>query len=254
MDNAPPENLVRKALQMRQFKSQAEAEAAGVYVSKVKSYVKREGRLTKGQEKALADYWPTMGIDYADAPLSLSDVFGRTAPVVVEIGFGMGKSLVEMAAASPDKDFIGIEVHRPGVGACLSDAGDQGVENLRVMEHDAVEVLKNMIPDGSLSRLQLFFPDPWHKKRHHKRRIVQSEFAELVRTKLAIGGCFHMATDWEAYAEHMAEVMNNAPGYTNTAEEGDYVPRPEYRPITKFETRGQKLGHGVWDLIYERTK
>ncbi|BCO17396.1 tRNA (guanosine(46)-N7)-methyltransferase TrmB [Alteromonas sp. McT4-15] len=239
---------------MRQFKSQAEAEAAGVYVSKVKSYVKREGRLTKGQEKALADYWPTMGIDYADAPLSLSDVFGRTAPVVVEIGFGMGKSLVEMAAASPDKDFIGIEVHRPGVGACLSDAGDQGVENLRVMEHDAVEVLKNMIPDGSLSRLQLFFPDPWHKKRHHKRRIVQSEFAELVRTKLAIGGCFHMATDWEAYAEHMAEVMNNAPGYTNTAEEGDYVPRPEYRPITKFETRGQKLGHGVWDLIYERTK
>ena len=254
MDNAPPENLVRKALQMRQFKSQAEAEAAGVYVSKVKSYVKREGRLTKGQEKALADYWPTMGIDYADAPLSLSDVFGRTAPVVVEIGFGMGKSLVEMAAASPDKDFIGIEVHRPGVGACLSDAGDQGVENLRVMEHDAVEVLKNMIPDGSLSRLQLFFPDPWHKKRHHKRRIVQSEFAELVRTKLAIGGCFHMATDWEAYAEHMAEVMNNAPGYTNTAEEGDYVPRPEYRPITKFESRGQKLGHGVWDLIYERTK
>ncbi|WDT86414.1 tRNA (guanosine(46)-N7)-methyltransferase TrmB [Alteromonas sp. 009811495] len=239
---------------MRQFKSQAEAEAAGVYVSKVKSYVKREGRLTKGQEKALADYWPTMGIDYADAPLSLSDVFGRTAPVVVEIGFGMGKSLVEMAAASPDKDFIGIEVHRPGVGACLSDAGDQGVENLRVMEHDAVEVLKNMIPDASLSRLQLFFPDPWHKKRHHKRRIVQSEFAELVRTKLAIGGCFHMATDWEAYAEHMAEVMNNAPGYTNTAEEGDYVPRPEYRPITKFETRGQKLGHGVWDLIYERTK
>ena len=239
---------------MRQFKSQAEAEAAGVYVSKVKSYVKREGRLTKGQEKALADYWPTMGIDYADAPLSLSDVFGRTAPVVVEIGFGMGKSLVEMAAASPDKDFIGIEVHRPGVGACLSDAGDQGVENLRVMEHDAVEVLKNMIPDGSLSRLQLFFPDPWHKKRHHKRRIVQSEFAELVRTKLAIGGCFHMATDWEAYAEHMAEVMNNAPGYTNTAEEGDYVPRPEYRPITQFETRGQKLGHGVWDLIYERTK
>ncbi|MEC8375349.1 MAG: tRNA (guanosine(46)-N7)-methyltransferase TrmB, partial [Pseudomonadota bacterium] len=178
---------------MRQFKSQAEAEAAGVYVSKVKSYVKREGRLTKGQEKALADYWPTMGIDYADAPLSLSDVFGRTAPVVVEIGFGMGKSLVEMAAASPDKDFIGIEVHRPGVGACLSDAGDQGVENLRVMEHDAVEVLKNMIPDGSLSRLQLFFPDPWHKKRHHKRRIVQGEFAELVRSKLAIGGCFHMA-------------------------------------------------------------
>lgn len=254
MDNAPPENWVSKALHMRQFKSQAEAEAAGVYVSKVKSYVKREGRLTKGQEKALADYWPSMGIDYVNAPLSLTELFGRTAPVVVEIGFGMGKSLVEMAAASPDKDFIGIEVHRPGVGACLSDAGEKGVENLRVMEHDAVEVLKNMIPDGSLSRLQLFFPDPWHKKRHHKRRIVQAEFAELVRSKLAIGGCFHMATDWEHYAEHMAEVMNSLEGYKNTATDGNYVERPDYRPITKFETRGQKLGHGVWDLIYERTK
>ena len=239
---------------MRQFKSQAEAEAAGVYVSKVKSFVKREGRLTKAQEKALEDYWPTKGIDYAEAPLSLSEIFGRSAPVVVEIGFGMGKSLVEMAANAPEKDFIGIEVHRPGVGACLAVASEQGVENLRVMDHDAVEVLKNMIPDGSLSRLQLFFPDPWHKKRHHKRRIVQPEFVELVRTKLAIGGCFHMATDWEQYAEHMLDVMINADGYTNTATDGDYVPRPDYRPITKFETRGQKLGHGVWDLIFERTK
>ena len=191
---------------MRQFKSQAEAEAAGVYVSKVKSFVKREGRLTKAQEKALEDHWPTKGIDYAEAPLSLSEIFGRSAPVVVEIGFGMGKSLVEMAANAPEKDFIGIEVHRPGVGACLAEASEQGVENLRVMDHDAVEVLKNMIPDGSLSRLQLFFPDPWHKKRHHKRRIVQPEFVELVRTKLAIGGCFHMATDWEQYAEHMLDV------------------------------------------------
>ena len=177
---------------MRQFKSQAEAEAAGVYVSKVKSFVKREGRLTKAQEKALEDHWPTKGIDYAEAPLSLSEIFGRSAPVVVEIGFGMGKSLVEMAANAPEKDFLGIEVHRPGVGACLAEASEQGVENLRVMDHDAVEVLKNMIPDGSLSRLQLFFPDPWHKKRHHKRRIVQPEFVELVRTKLAIGGCFHV--------------------------------------------------------------
>ncbi len=229
---------------MRQFKSQAEAEAAGVYVSKVKSFVKREGRLTKAQEKALEDHWPTKGIDYADAPLSLPDIFGRSAPVVVEIGFGMGKSLVEMAANAPEKDFIGIEVHRPGVGACLAEASEQGVENLRVMDHDAVEVLKNM----------LFFPDPWHKKRHHKRRIVQPEFVELVRSKLAIGGCFHMATDWEQYAEHMLDVMTNADGYANTATDGDYVPRPDYRPITKFETRGQKLGHGVWDLIFERTK
>ena len=239
---------------MRQFKSQAEAEAAGVYVSKVKSFVKREGRLTKAQEKALEDHWPTKGIDYAEAPLSLSEIFGRSAPVVVEIGFGMGKSLVEMAAASPEKNYFGIEVHRPGVGACLAEAGEQSLTNLRLMEHDAVEVLKNMIPDGSLSRLQLFFPDPWHKKRHHKRRIVQTEYAELVRSKLALGGCFHMATDWEQYAEHMLDVMINADGYTNTAPDGDYVPRPDYRPITKFETRGQKLGHGVWDLIFERTK
>lgn len=238
---------------MRQFKSQAEAEAAGVYISKVKSYVKREGRLTKGQEKALEEHWPTMGIEYRNETISLVEVFDRDAPVVLEIGFGMGKSLVEMAAAAPTKNFIGIEVHKPGVGACLGDAGELGLSNLRVMEHDAVEVLKNMLPDESLSRLQLFFPDPWHKKRHHKRRIVQAEFVELIRTKLAIGGHLHMATDWEPYAQHMAEVVNNNSAYTNTAEEGDYVPRPDYRPITKFETRGQKLGHGVWDLIYERT-
>lgn len=239
---------------MRQFNSQAEAEAAGVYVSKVKSFVKREGRLTKAQTRAIEAFWPTMGIDYQNAKLDLSVLFNRTAPVVIEIGFGMGKSLVEMAAAAPEKNFIGIEVHRPGVGACLAEAGELGLTNLRVMDHDAVEVLKNMIPDSALSRLQLFFPDPWHKKRHHKRRIVQPEFAALIKTKLQIGGCFHMATDWEPYAEHMAEVMNATEGYANTADEGNYVPRPEYRPITKFETRGQKLGHGVWDLIYERAQ
>lgn len=238
---------------MGQYKNQAEAEAAGVYISKVKSYVKREGRLTRGQARALEQFWPTMGIEFADQPLDLAEVFGRRAPVVMEIGFGMGKSLVEMAANAPDHDFIGIEVHRPGVGACLQEAGELGLTNLRVMEHDAVEVINKMLPEQSLARLQLYFPDPWHKKRHHKRRIVQPEFAQTVRSRLAIGGHFHMATDWENYAEHMAEVMNQAEGYKNTASDGDYVPRPDYRPITKFETRGQKLGHGVWDLIYERT-
>ncbi|MBD3586437.1 tRNA (guanosine(46)-N7)-methyltransferase TrmB [Salinimonas sp. HHU 13199] len=237
---------------MGQYKSQEEAEAAGVYVSKVKSFVKREGRTTKAQARALEEFWPTMGIEYTGEPVDLKEIFGRDAPVVLEIGFGMGKSLVEMAANAPDMNFIGIEVHRPGVGACLSEAGELGLTNLRVMEHDAVEVFNNMLPDNSLSRIQLYFPDPWHKKRHHKRRIVQAEFAQTVRSKLAIGGHFHMATDWENYAEHMAEVMNNAAGYKNTADEGDYVPRPDYRPITKFETRGQNLGHGVWDLIYER--
>ena len=239
---------------MGQYKNQQEAEAAGVYISKVRSFVKREGRLTNGQSKALENYWPTMGVEFQESMLDFTTLFGRDAPVVLEIGFGMGKSLVEMAAQSPELNFLGIEVHRPGVGACLADAGERDLSNLRVMEYDAVEVFKQMIPDGSLTRVQLYFPDPWHKKRHHKRRIVQPEFAEMVRQKLTIGGKFHMATDWEPYAEHMADVMNAAPYYSNTAETGNYVPRPDYRPTTKFEVRGQKLGHGVWDLIYQRTK
>ncbi|MFC3095259.1 tRNA (guanosine(46)-N7)-methyltransferase TrmB [Alteromonas sediminis] len=236
---------------MGKYKNQAEAEAAGVYISKVKSYVKREGRLTKAQERALDAYWPTMGIDYENKMLDLNTLFDKPGPVVFEIGFGMGKSLVEMAAAAPDTNFIGVEVHRPGVGACLADAGEKGLTNLKVFEHDAVEVLKHMIADNSLARLQLFFPDPWHKKRHHKRRIVQTEFADLVARKLQPGGHFHMATDWEPYAEYMIEVMNVNTHYQNAAPQGDYMPRPDYRPITKFETRGQKLGHGVWDIIYE---
>ena len=237
---------------MGQFKNQAEAEAAGVYISKVKSFVKREGRLTKGQAKALEEYWPTMGIEYTDSPLDLNAAFDNPAPVVLEVGFGMGKSLVEMAQAHPQLNYLGIEVHRPGVGACLSYAGELGVKNLRVMEHDAVEVLKNMIPEGGLHRMQLLFPDPWHKKRHHKRRIVQPDFIALVAEKLAQGGHFHMATDWEPYAEHMLEYMSQSEQFANTSETNDFVPRPDYRPITKFETRGQRLGHGVWDLIFEK--
>ena len=252
-DNSAYSNFQpRYAYTMGQYKSQEEAEAAGVYVSKVKSFVRREGRLTKGQARALEQYWPTMGIDYQAEQLDLAAVFGRTAPTVLEIGFGMGKSLVEMAANEPELNFIGVEVHKPGVGSCLSEAGELGLTNLRVIEHDAVEVLKFMLADQCLARLQLFFPDPWHKKRHHKRRIVQPEFVEMVRQKLAIGGKLHMATDWEPYAEFMTEVMQQATHFTNTAPDGDYVPRPEYRPLTKFENRGQKLGHGVWDLIYQR--
>lgn len=237
---------------MSQFKTQEEAEAAGVYVQKVRSFVKREGRLTKGQAKALEAFWPTMGLAHGQGKLNLTDVFGRSAPLVLEIGFGMGKSLVEMAANEPDKDFIGIEVHRPGVGTCMAEAHERGVTNLRVYEHDAVEVLADCIDDQSIDRLQLFFPDPWHKKRHHKRRIVQSEFVEKLRPKLKLGGVFHMATDWENYAEHMLEVMSNAPGYKNLSDTQTYVPRPDNRPLTKFEQRGHRLGHGVWDLMFER--
>lgn len=237
---------------MSQFKTQEEAAAAGVYVRKVQSFVKREGRLTKGQAAAIDEHWPTMGLEVKQGMLNLDEVFERSAPVVLEIGFGMGKSLVEMAAAEPDKNFIGIEVHTPGVGACLMDAAEQGLTNLRVFEHDAIEVLAQCIPDSSLARVQLFFPDPWHKKRHHKRRIVQPAFVENLRQKLAIGGVFHMATDWENYAEHMLEVMQNAPGFANQSETNDYVPRPDHRPLTKFEKRGHRLGHGVWDLMFER--
>lgn len=231
-----------------------QAQDAGKYIRQIKSFVKREGRLTKGQAKAIDDNWATMGLNHKAELLNYSEVFGNDNDVVLEIGFGMGKSLVAMAKAAPDLNFIGIEVHKPGVGACLMEAEEHGVTNLRVYEHDAVEVLADCIPDGSLAKLQLFFPDPWHKKRHHKRRIVQLEFAENLRKKLKIGGVFHMATDWENYAEHMLEVMSNAPGYKNQSETGDYVPRPDARPLTKFEQRGHRLGHGVWDLMFERTE
>lgn len=238
---------------MSQFKTQEEAAAAGVYVQKIRSFVKREGRLTKGQEKAIEEHWPTMGLVHADGMLDFQQVFGRTAPVVLEIGFGMGKSLVEMAKNAPDKDFIGIEVHRPGVGTCLAEAAEANLTNLRVFEHDAVEVLADCIADNSLHTVQLFFPDPWHKKRHHKRRIVQPEFVEKLRVKLQQGGVFHMATDWENYAEHMLEVMQNASGFKNLSSTNDYVARPSHRPLTKFEQRGQRLGHGVWDLMFQRS-
>jgi len=229
-----------------------QAEQEGKYIRKVRSFVKREGRLTKGQAKALEDNWPTMGLNHQDGLLDFTKVFGNDNPVVLEIGFGMGKSLVEMANNAPDTNFIGIEVHRPGVGACLMDASEAGVTNLRVYEHDAVEVLADCIADSSLAKLQLFFPDPWHKKRHHKRRIVQPEFVENLRSKLKIGGVFHMATDWENYAEHMLEVMTAAEKFKNQSETNDYMPRPDDRPLTKFEQRGHRLGHGVWDLMFER--
>ena len=221
---------------------------------RIRSFVRRQGRLTKGQQLALDQYWPEMGVEYQPEPLDLTALFGRDAPLVLEIGFGMGASLVTMAKNNPHQNFLGIEVHAPGVGACLGSAKEAGVENLRVMCHDAVEVLEKMIPDNTLRMVQLFFPDPWHKARHNKRRIVQVPFAELVMRKLKLGGVFHMATDWEAYAQHMLEVMSSIQGYQNLSASHDYVPRPETRPLTKFEQRGQRLGHGVWDLMFERVK
>jgi len=221
---------------------------------RIRSFVRRQGRLTKGQQQALDTLWPVMGVEYQPEPVDLPVLFGRDAPVTLEIGFGMGASLVTMAQNTPHQNFLGIEVHAPGVGACLAAAQDADLQNLRVMCHDAVEVLEKMIPDNSLRMVQLFFPDPWHKARHNKRRIVQVPFAELVMRKLKLGGIFHMATDWEAYAEHMLDVMNSIDGYRNLSEQQNYVPRPETRPLTKFEQRGQRLGHGVWDLMFERVK
>ncbi|MFT4464023.1 MAG: tRNA (guanosine(46)-N7)-methyltransferase TrmB [Sodalis sp. (in: enterobacteria)] len=229
-----------------------EFDEQGRALRRIRSFVRRQGRLTKGQQHALDTLWPAMGTDYQARPLDLDALFGRAAPVTLEIGFGMGASLVTMAAAHPEQNFIGIEVHLPGVGACLACAQEAGVSNLRVMCHDAVEVLEQMIPDASLALVQLFFPDPWHKARHNKRRIIQAPFVELVRRKLAAGGVFHMATDWQPYAEHMLAVMSAADSFRNLSSAGDYVPRPASRPLTKFEQRGQRLGHGFWDLMFEK--
>ncbi|RUO20069.1 tRNA (guanosine(46)-N7)-methyltransferase TrmB [Aliidiomarina iranensis] len=223
---------------------------SGPYMRRIRSFVRREGRLTKGQAGAMERQWPIMGIEFNGEQLNLASIFGNANPVVIEIGFGMGKSLVTMAKAAPQINFIGIEVHTPGVGACLLEAEAQNVSNLRVIEHDAVEVLNDWLADDCLDGVQIFFPDPWHKKRHHKRRLIQPEFVALLRKKLKAGGVLHLATDWENYAEHMLEVMNVAPGYENQATDGTYIPRPDERPLTKFEQRGQRLGHGVWDMKY----
>lgn len=219
----------------------------------VKSYVLRAGRMTIAQTRGLEEVYPRLGVTLQDGEcLNLETLFGRQAPRVVEIGFGMGASLLEQARQNPDTDFLGIEVHAPGVGKLLDELDKAGLTNVRVCREDAIRVLDEGLIAGSIDTVQLFFPDPWPKKKHHKRRIVQLPFAEKIRRVLKSGGTFHMATDWEQYAEHMVEVMNDAPGFTNTAVDSDYVPRPNFRPQTKFETRGERLGHGVWDMIYRR--
>lgn len=238
---------------MTQFKSAEEAAAAGKYVRTVRSFVKREGRLTKGQATAIERYWPSMGLSIDQGRLDLSQIFGNDNPVTFEIGFGMGHSLVEMAKQAPQRNFIGVEVHEPGVGACLMAAGQEQLSNLRIYNEDAVEVLKQCIEDESLDCVQVFFPDPWHKKRHHKRRIIQPEFVEQLVTKLSPAGTLHLATDWQNYAEHMLDVLNDNTDLCNQSPTNDYVPRPQQRPKTKFEQRGERKGHGVWDLVFKKS-
>lgn len=218
----------------------------------IRSFVIRGGRITESQKKAFDMWWPSIGLSLFDGMVELKTVFERDAKLVLEVGFGMGDSLVDMAIAAPETNFIGIEVHPPGVGRLINRAGTEQVKNLRCFMADANDVIDDCICDDSIDRFQLFFPDPWHKKKHHKRRIVQPEFIQRLRSKIKIGGHFHMATDWQAYAEDMLEKMQAAEGFKNIAIQGDYVPQPAYRPNTKFEKRGENLGHGVWDIIFER--
>jgi tRNA (guanine-N7-)-methyltransferase len=217
----------------------------------IRSFVVRAGRMTKAQRSAFELGWDAYGLRLADGAIELDAVFGRNNPKVVEIGFGMGGSLLEMVEAQPETDFIGIEVHPPGVGSLINAAQEKNISNLRVYLADATDVLNECFADGSLDRVQIYFPDPWHKKKHNKRRIIQPKFLQLIREKLRLGGVVHMATDWQPYAEQMLELVGEADGFKNMAQ--DYVPRPDFRPLTKFERRGERLGHGVWDLMAERT-
>lgn len=219
------------------------------YKRTIRSFVKREGKLTSGQANAIEECWPRFGVDLSEQQLDLNVLFGRDAETILEIGFGNGLSLAEMAAANPEQNFFGIEVHRPGVGSLLVQVKKLGLENVRVSLDDAVEVLTHQIADASLDRVQIFFPDPWHKKRHHKRRLINAKFITDLVPKLKSGGIVHVATDWENYAEQVLEVLQAEAGLVNTA--SGYAAKPDYRPTTKYEKRGVKLGHGVFDIIFK---
>lgn len=221
------------------------------YQRRIRSFVLRQGRLTKGQERALQTAWPTFGIEYTDQALDVNQAFGRAdSHKILEIGFGMGDATAKIAQTLPDCDFLAVEVHTPGVGSLLKLMQEGDIHNIRIIQHDAVEVLQNMLADGALDGVHIFFPDPWHKKRHHKRRLIQAEFVKLLCTKLKAGAYIHVATDWQEYAEWVLEVLQGEAQLQNTAV--DYAEKPAYRPLTKFENRGLKLGHGVWDLVFKK--
>ncbi len=217
---------------------------------RIRSFVTRAGRVSTGQRRALDEFGPRYVLPYAPQAPEWDTVFGRHAPRVLEIGFGMGASTAEIAALRSGDDFLGVEVHEPGVGALLKLIGEQGLDNIRIIQHDAVEVLEHMIAPDSLDGVHIFFPDPWHKARHHKRRLIQPKFVDLLVSRMKPGAYLHLATDWQNYAEQMLEVLNATSTLENTA--ADYAQRPDYRPVTKFERRGLRLGHGVWDLVFRR--
>jgi tRNA (guanine-N7-)-methyltransferase len=219
---------------------------------RVRSFVLRQGRFTPAQQRAFDALWPRFGLDYAGTPRDFDLAFGRAAPRILEIGFGNGEALRFSAAQDPARDHVGIEVHAPGVGRLLNALEHDGLANVRVYHHDAVEVLENEIAPASLDEVRIYFPDPWHKKRHNKRRLVNPGFAALLVSRIAPGGRLHLATDWRDYAEQMWDVLDATPGLANRAGPRGAVARPPWRPETHFETRGVKLGHGVWDLLYDR--
>lgn len=217
----------------------------------IRSFVVRSGRLTDSQRKAIDQHWDSYVIEYQPRIISPAECFDSPAPLTVEIGFGMGDSLLEMATDQPTKNFLGIEVHQPGLGKLLHGINERGLTNLKMVCHDAVEVMQHCFEENSIARMQIFFPDPWHKKRHHKRRLIQPEFTRLLASRLQVNGALHLATDWEHYAEHMVEVLEAEPALRNVNDANQYWLNPE-RPQTKFERRGERLGHGVWDLLYEK--
>lgn len=228
-----------------------EADKEALKNRRIRSFVLRQGRVTKGQTHALEIGFPKFGISYTPEILDLNAKFNRIdSKKILEIGFGMGETTAKIAQILPECDFLAAEVHTPGVGALLKLIEELALTNIRIVQHDVVEVLQNMLADASLDGVHIFFPDPWHKKRHHKRRLIQAEFVKLLCTKLKVGGYLHVATDWQEYAEWVLDVLNTEPQLQNTAER--YAEKPSYRPLTKFENRGLKLGHGVWDMVFRR--
>lgn len=219
-------------------------------VHRIRSFVTRAGRLSTAQARAIETLAPQFCIPYAKALLDLDQAFGRHAPTILEIGFGMGETTARIAAGMPQNNFLGVEVHTPGVGSLLKLIGEENLSNLRLIQHDAVEVITGMIAPGSLAGAHIFFPDPWHKARHNKRRLIQAPLVSLLASRIAPGGYLHCATDWQEYAEQMLQVLGAEPMLQNCAD--GYAPRPDYRPVTKFENRGLRLGHGVWDLVFKK--
>lgn len=218
---------------------------------RIRSYIRRQGRATAGQKKAIEEVWNDYCLD-PEKTYDFEEVFGRSAPLIVEIGFGNGSGLAQMAEENPDINYIGIEVHRPGVGHLMMLLEQKQIKNVKIYHHDAIEILEQKVSDNALTGVHLFFPDPWQKRRHHKRRIVRASFIDLLNKKLKFGGYFHTATDWDHYAKDMLKTLSSASGLINSSKDKGFSERPKYRPLTKFENRGIRLGHGVWDLIFKK--